>query len=54
MTLELTAEEEESTLGNNIEEAKADEDEEEGEFVYDRALFDPDALEEEEDVEFDD
>jgi len=54
MTLELTAEEDESSIAATDEEAKVDEEEEEAEFVYDRALFDADGLEEEEDVDFDD
>ena len=40
---------------NGDEEQKEDEDDdEEGEFVYDRALYDADGLDEDEDVDFDD
>ena len=39
---------------NGDEEQKEDEDDEEAEFVYDRALYDADGLDEDEDVDFDD
>ena len=39
---------------NGDEEQKEDDDEDEPEFVYDRALYDADGLDEDEDVDFDD
>ena len=57
LTLEEEVDEEEETKEGEVfddEEEKQEESEEEAEFKYDRALYDPDALNDEEDVDFDD
>lgn len=56
LTLEEEDEEEESKeqVQGFEEEEKKEDSEEEVEFKYDRALFDPDGLDEDEEVDFDD